>query len=63
MKKIYRLLLVILLMALFRPSGVTIESLTDTQLIISLHWDETTLGQGRVRSVEGDHTFEFEVAD
>jgi hypothetical protein len=42
---------------------VAIETLNDTQLIISLHWDETTLGQGRVKSVEGDHIFEFEAAD
>jgi hypothetical protein len=42
---------------------VTIETLNDTQLIISLHWDETTIGQGRVKSVEGDHIFEFEAAD
>jgi hypothetical protein len=41
---------------------VTIETLNDTNLIIS-HWDETTLGQGRVRSVEGDYLFEFEAAD
>jgi hypothetical protein len=42
---------------------VTIETLNDTNLIISLRWDETTIGQGRVRSVQGDHTFEFEAAD
>lgn len=42
---------------------VTIETLNDTNLIISLHWDETTLGQGRVKSVKGDHFFEFESAD
>jgi hypothetical protein len=42
---------------------VTIETLNNTSLIISLHWDETTLGHGRVRSVEGDHVFEFEAAD
>jgi hypothetical protein len=42
---------------------VTIETLNDTNLVISLHWDETTLGPGRVKSVEGDHIFEFEAAD
>jgi hypothetical protein len=38
---------------------VTIQTLTDTQLIISLHWSETTIGQGRSKSVAGDHIFEF----
>jgi hypothetical protein len=42
---------------------VTIETLNDSNLLISLYWDETTLGQGRVRSVEGDYLFEFEAAD
>jgi hypothetical protein len=42
---------------------VTIETLTDANLIISLHWDDTTLGQGRVKSVEGDYIFEFEAVD
>lgn len=42
---------------------VTIETLNNTSLIISLFWDETTLGEGRVRSVEGDYIFEFEAAD
>jgi hypothetical protein len=42
---------------------VTIETLDDTNLVISLHWDETTLGQGRVRSVEGEYLFEFKAAD
>jgi hypothetical protein len=38
----------------------TLETLSDTQLVVSLHWSETTLGHGRVKSVEGDHIFEFE---
>lgn len=42
---------------------VTIETLNNTSLIISLHWDETTLGHGRVRSIEGDYVFEFEAVD
>jgi hypothetical protein len=42
---------------------VTIETLNETTLIISLHWDETTIGHGRTKSVEGDHIFEFEAAN
>lgn len=42
---------------------VTVETLTETSLVISLHWDETTIGQGRGKSVEGDHVFEFEAAN
>lgn len=42
---------------------VTIETLTATSLIVSLHWNETTIGQGRTKSVEGDHIFEFEAVN
>jgi hypothetical protein len=42
---------------------VTIETLTDSELVISLHWNETTFGQGRSKSIEGDHIFEFTAAN
>lgn len=42
---------------------VTIETLNNTSLVISLFWDKTTLGEGRVRSIEGAHVFEFEAVD
>jgi hypothetical protein len=42
---------------------VTLETLNEETLVISLHWDETTIGQGRAKSVEGDHIFEFEAAN
>ncbi len=38
---------------------VSIETLTNTRLIISFHRNESTLGQGRVRSIGGEHVFEF----
>jgi hypothetical protein len=42
-----------------QDAEVSIETLTETTLVVSLHWDETTIGQGRTKSVEGDHVFEF----
>jgi hypothetical protein len=38
---------------------VSIVTLTDTDLIISLQWNESTLGPGRAKSIEGEHIFEF----
>jgi hypothetical protein len=38
---------------------VTIETATTNSLVLKLDWDETTLGSGRVASVEGAHTFNF----
>lgn len=38
---------------------VTIESLGNTSLVLSLTWTKTTLGAGRERSVSGVHVFEF----
>lgn len=38
---------------------VTIESLSNTSLVLSLMWTKTTLGAGRERSVSGTHVFEF----
>lgn len=42
---------------------VTIETLDDTRLVLSLFWNKTTLSGGRTASIAGDHTFEFEVAN
>jgi hypothetical protein len=39
---------------------VTIESISNTQLRLSLMWTKTTIGAGRARSVSGAHVFEFE---
>ena len=38
---------------------VTITSLTDTNLKLTLQWDQTTLGGGRIDSIRGEHAFEF----
>lgn len=38
---------------------VTIESITETTLKLSLQWNETTLGNGRINSVKGKHIFDF----
>lgn len=38
---------------------ITIETATTNSLVLKLNWDETTLGSGRVASVEGAHTFNF----
>lgn len=38
---------------------VSIQTLTDTQLVISFHWNQTTTSNGRSKSIEGDHIFEF----
>jgi hypothetical protein len=38
---------------------VTIASLTDTSLTLTLQWNQTTLGGGRINSISGKHVFEF----
>jgi hypothetical protein len=38
---------------------LTITSLTKSELIFTIPWDETTYGGGRKRSIEGTHTFKF----
>ena len=38
---------------------ITIETAISSNLVLKLDWDETTLGSGRVASVEGAHTFNF----
>jgi hypothetical protein len=44
-----------------RDDGIqlTITSLTKTELIFTMPWNETTYGGGRKRSLEGAHTFRF----
>ena len=42
---------------------VAIQTLDDTRLVISLFWDQTTLGSGRGGSVTGQHVFEFEAGE
>lgn len=44
-------------------ADVKIETLNEAMLVISLRWDMTIFSEGRTRSVEGDHVFEFEAAD
>jgi hypothetical protein len=41
-------------------ADVEVVTLSKTTLIIALHWNESTIGDGRVRSIAGDHVFEFE---
>lgn len=38
---------------------VSITSLTESALTLTLTWDKTTFGNGRSYSVSGEHTFEF----
>ena len=38
---------------------VSIETLTNTELVISFHRNESTIGQGRLTSIKGEHIFEF----
>lgn len=39
--------------------SIKIESITETTLTLSLEWQDTTIGQGRVASIAGEHLFEF----
>jgi hypothetical protein len=34
---------------------VTITSISDTNLVLTLNWDETTIGGGRTASISGSH--------
>jgi hypothetical protein len=46
----------------FRRSDSVVGALelpSDTELIIKVEWLKTTVGKGRVSSVEGDHSFTF----
>lgn len=47
--------------AVKRSDGVVvgISSISETSLVLTLTWDKTTLGTGRVNSVKGAHTFTF----
>jgi len=38
---------------------VTIETITDSGLVLSLTWSKTTLGKGRTQSTSGKHVFVF----
>lgn len=38
---------------------VGVDKITDTQLVLSLAWNKTTLGGGRMSSVSGKHIFTF----
>lgn len=38
---------------------ISISSITENSLVLTLEWDETTLGGGRTQSVSGSHTFTF----
>lgn len=39
--------------------AMTIETITNTELVLTLPWDHSTFGPGRARSVEGNYRFEF----
>jgi hypothetical protein len=38
---------------------VTLESISETELVLDLTWSKTTLGSGREASIQGAHTFVF----
>jgi hypothetical protein len=38
---------------------VTINTISETNLVLSLAWSKTTLGKGRVSSFKGQHVFSF----
>jgi hypothetical protein len=38
---------------------ITIESISESQLRLSLNWSETTFGPGRKKSISGSHVFDF----
>jgi len=39
--------------------SMTLTELTASKLVLTLSWSETTLGGGRINSVEGNNTFTF----
>jgi hypothetical protein len=47
--------------AIKRDDGleVTLQEVTDTSLKLALTWSKTTIGPGRVESVNGKHVFSF----
>jgi hypothetical protein len=36
---------------------VNLQSISDHELTLALHWNKTTLGGGRAGSLQGDHVF------
>ena len=38
---------------------VTVNTITTTSLVLTMNWDKTTLGSGRISSVAGEHVFTF----
>jgi hypothetical protein len=38
---------------------VTLERISETELVLDLTWSKTTLGSGREASIQGAHTFVF----
>ncbi len=38
---------------------VSVDQITDAQLVLSLTWNKTTLGGGRTSSVSGKHVYTF----
>ncbi len=38
---------------------VSIDQIADSQLVLSLTWNKTTLGGGRVESISGKHVYTF----
>jgi hypothetical protein len=47
--------------AIVRGDGivVTLDEITETSLIISMDWDQTTLAGGKSKSIQGSHVFVF----
>jgi len=46
---------------ILRSDGVimVVNVATETELVLSFHWDNTTIGSGRAKSIEGPHVFTF----
>ncbi|MBI3221237.1 MAG: hypothetical protein HYZ44_17135 [Bacteroidetes bacterium] len=38
---------------------ITVAAISETELTLQLMWSKTTLGSGRVESIQGNHTFTF----
>ena len=38
---------------------VGVTTITDASLVLTMNWDKTTLGSGRLSSVAGEHVFTF----
>jgi hypothetical protein len=39
---------------------ITVEEATASTLVLRFDWDTTTIGPGRIKSIQGEHVFTFE---